>query len=59
MSSSTKPLPAHAAILTLAEIKSAVEAFDRGESNAFDSIDAIVVSLEHYLAATKPGRTAA
>jgi hypothetical protein len=59
MTSPTKPLPAHAAILTLAEIKAAVDDFDRGESNAFDSIDAIVMSIEEYLAATKPGRAAA
>ena len=46
------------AILTLAEIKAAVEAFDRGESNVFDALDVIVVAVEAYRAATveKPGR---
>ena len=39
------------AILTLAEIKAAVEAFDRGESNVFDSLDAIIVAVEAYQAA--------
>lgn len=35
-----------AAILTLAEIKAAVEAFDRGESNVFDALDAIVIAIK-------------
>ena len=42
---------AKAAILTLAEIKAAVEAFDRGETNAFDARDAIVMEVEAYRAA--------
>jgi len=37
---------ARSAILTIAAIKDAIEAFDRGESNAFDVLDAIVVALE-------------
>lgn len=46
------------AICALAEIKAAVEAFDRGESNVFDALDVIVVAVEAYRAATaeKPGR---
>jgi len=54
------------AILTLAEIKAAVEAFDRGDSNVFDALDAIVVTVEAHQAATagtsqrdKRGRDAA
>lgn len=39
------------AILMLAEIKSAVSAFDHGESNVFDAIDAIIVAVEAYRAA--------
>lgn len=39
------------AILTLAEIKAAVEAFDRGESNVFDALDAIIVAVEAHQAA--------
>jgi hypothetical protein len=42
---------AKAAILTLAEIKAAVEAFDRGETNAFDALDAIVMEVQAYRAA--------
>lgn len=46
------------AILTLTEIKTAVEAFDRGESNVFGALDVIVVAVEAYRAATveKPDR---
>lgn len=49
---------ARTAICTIAEIKSAVEAFDRGESNVFDALDVIVVAVEAYRAATveKAGR---
>ncbi|MFM8291031.1 MAG: hypothetical protein ACKOC4_04945 [Planctomycetia bacterium] len=49
------------AVLTLAEIKAAVEAFDRGESNVFDALDVIVVAVEAYRTATveKPGRNRA
>ena len=46
------------AILALAEIKAAVEAFDRGESNVFDALDVIIVAVEAYRAVTleKPGQ---
>jgi hypothetical protein len=43
-----------AAVLTLSEIKAALEAFDRGETNAFDALDAIVVEVEAYRAAGRP-----
>ena len=43
-----------ATILTLAEIKAALEAFDRGEPNAFDALDAIVVEFEACRAAARP-----
>ncbi len=39
------------AILALAEIKAAVEAFDRGDTNAFDALDAIIVAVEAHQAA--------
>ena len=39
------------AILTLAEIKAAVEAFDRGDTNVFDALDAIIVAVEAHQAA--------
>ena len=39
------------AILTLAEVKAAVEAFDRGDTNAFDAMDAVIFAVESYHAA--------
>lgn len=36
------------AILTLSEIKTATEAFDRGETNVFDALDSIIVAVEAY-----------
>ena len=39
------------AILTLAEIKAAVEAFDRGDTGVFDALDAISVAVEAHQAA--------
>ena len=39
------------AILTLAEIKAALEAFDRGESNVFEALDAISAAVEVHQAA--------
>lgn len=42
---------ATSAVLTLAEIKTAIEAFDRGKSNAFDVVDAITVAVEAHRAA--------
>lgn len=36
------------AILALAEIKAVVEAFDRGESNVFDALDAIIAAVKGY-----------
>ena len=46
----TIPSPT-AAVLTLAEIKAAVERFDRGDSNAFDALDTIIVAVETHQAA--------
>lgn len=48
-----------AALLALAEIKAATEAFDRGEENVFDALDAIVVAIDAYRAAARVGREAA
>lgn len=43
------PIPAaKAAIVALTEIKATTEAFDRGESNVFDTLDAIIVAVEAY-----------
>jgi hypothetical protein len=40
------------AVLALAEIKAAIEAFDRGETNVFDALDAIIVAVENQRTAT-------
>lgn len=39
------------AILTLAEIKAAIQAFDRGDTNAFDTLDVIITAVEAQRAA--------
>jgi hypothetical protein len=36
------------AVLVMAEIKAATDAFDRGDTNAFDALDAIRVAVEAY-----------
>ncbi len=36
------------AVLVMAEIKAATDAFDRGDTNVFDSLDAIRVAVEAY-----------
>ena len=36
------------AVLTVAEIKNAVEAFDRGDTNVFTTMDEIVTTVEAY-----------
>lgn len=47
---------AKAAILALAEIKAAMQAFDRGETNLFDALDSIIGAVEayHATASAKP-----
>jgi len=49
----------HAVIMAIAEIKAAADAFDRGETNAYDSMDAILVAIEAYRAAAERRRDAA
>jgi len=46
---------AGAAVLALAEIKAAAAAFDRGEINAGEALDAVIVAVEGYRAEAKPG----
>lgn len=54
------PMPvAKAAVLALAEITSATEAFDNGETNVFDALDAIAVAVEAYRKAVAKRRQAA
>ena len=39
---------AKTAVFTLAEIKAAVEAFDRGDTNVLHALDAIQIAVEAY-----------
>ena len=50
---------ATAAVLTLAEIKAATEAFDRGDANAHDALEAILEAIAAYQAARDSRREAA
>lgn len=59
MPTSKKSKATYAAIFLLAEIKAAVEAFDRGEKNAFDVVDAVTYAVDVYSAAVKEPRKAA
>jgi hypothetical protein len=43
------------AVLVMAEIKAATDAFDRGDTNVFDALDAIRVAVEAY-AESEAGR---
>ena len=54
----TIPL-AKRAILTIAEIKAAAEAFDRGDISVFDALDEIRVAIEPHRAAASPVREVA
>ena len=36
------------AVLAMAEIKAATEAFDQGDTNVFDALDAVRVAVEAY-----------
>ena len=47
------------AILALAEIQAAVEAFDRGETNVFDALVVVAVAVEAYQNETASSRDAA
>ena len=50
---------ATAAVLTLAEIKAATEAFDRGDANAHDALESILAAIAAYQAARDSRREAA
>lgn len=55
-----KPSPlAKSAIHTMAEIKAVTEAFDRGETNVFDALDAVMLAIAAYRAAEQRRRKAA
>jgi hypothetical protein len=40
--------PAALALFTLAEIKAAIESFDRGDTNVFRSLDAIIEAIDDF-----------
>lgn len=48
MCDSRPQLPGSTAVLLLAEIKQAIEAFCEGDSNVFDTLRAIAVLLEPH-----------
>ena len=50
---------ARLAVLALAKIKAAAQTFDRGEANAFDTLDAIAVAIDGYRTASCAAREAA
>lgn len=56
-SEQTFPLPP-VAVVVLAEIKAAVEAFDRGDENAHDVVAAVCAVVESYREAVMPRRKA-
>ena len=41
-------LMAKRAVLAMAEIKAAADAFDRGDTNVFDALDSVRVAVEGY-----------
>ncbi len=57
MNAKQHPAPAIHALVTLAAIKAAIEGFDDGETNLFDTLDAITMAIEAFRAgADAPGR---
>lgn len=58
-----RPITSHhsptAAILALAEIKAAIEVFDRGDANVLAVLNTIVIAVEAYVAAAETTRKAA
>jgi hypothetical protein len=51
--------PSAMAIVALAEIKGATQAFDKGQTNVFDALDAIVIVIEAYQNGAAASREAA
>lgn len=41
-------LMAKRAVLAMAEIKAAADAFDQGDTNVFDALDSVMVAIEGY-----------
>ena len=51
--------PTAVAVFAMAEIKTAVEAFEDGATNLFDALDAITIAVEAHRAAASGLRQAA
>ena len=51
--------PSAVAILAIVEIKAATEAFDRGEANVFEALDAIAAAAEAARGVIRAAREAA
>lgn len=47
------------AVLTIAEIKTAVELFEEGDTNAFTALAAIITAVESHQAKVQPRQKAA
>ncbi len=47
------------AVLAMAEIKAATEAFDRGNTNVFDALESVRVAVEGFAKAEESRRKAA
>lgn len=50
---------AKTAVLVIAEIKDATEAFDRGDTSACETLGMVATAIEAYRAAARPRREAA
>ncbi len=49
---------AQAAVLAIAEIKAAADAFDRGDANVHDPLDSILAAVGAYRDAARPEKNA-
>jgi hypothetical protein len=54
MTSETLRAPSQFAILALADVTSATDAFNRGEINVFDALDSIITAIAAYQATSLP-----
>ena len=59
MENKTFALMAQRAVLAMAEIKAATEAFDRGDTNVFAALDTVRVAVEGYADSEESSREAA
>lgn len=52
-------LSAKRAVLAMAEIKAATEAFDQGKTNVFEALESVSIAVEGYAEAEESRRRAA